>query len=529
MVSYADLRTVDPGSWDTAAEAMRRLAEALAVKADELGDLIEWLARHWSGTAATVALNRLSMVRSDLYAAFPGLVGIDQTLTELSVAVTDAQDRLIYESQPHPGSITEVAPDGTVSLAPDAEPDGTDFAEQYATEQAIGDAITAANRADQAADVRLRAVRFDVDASAVPPSGPPVGLGPGAIAAWWQRLTPDQQRYVIVVQPATIAGLDGIPADDRDQASRLLLHRQTTILRQQDEMLRSSPYAAGNTKVLATIDGNLAGVQILEDRLDDTGDVRAYLLGVDAPDGRAIVSIANPDDAANTVTFVPGVGSALHSIGTTLTSLDHIEQTSTQLSPTSTWIPAEAGNIATVGWVNYDAPSVIRKATGTAPADAAAGPLSTFEDGLRTTSTVPEGHETVLGFSYGSLVVGAASQQGGLHVDDVILVGSPGTGVGHAADLGVPDGDVWATAARNDLVPRVVTPGTLIAEVFGQQSDQSWFGTNPTSAAYGANVFTSDPGRLTHPIATHTGYFDAGTPSLTNIARIAVGDTADVS
>jgi len=526
VVTYVDLYTVDPSSWNAAAEAMRRLGEAIAVKGDELGDVIEWLAGRWAGSAATAALNRLSMMRAELYAAFPGIVAIDQTLTELGNAVGDAQRRLLQASRPRPGSVVQVALDGTVSFVPTCTNlDDTDFREQFDTEQTLSRALDDADRADRIAAARLPAVRFEVDASAPLPAAPP-GHDPIAVAAWWHGLTPDQQRHVIVAEPATIAGLDGVPADDRDQASRLLLHRQAALLRTQDAMLRSSPNP--DPRLLAGVDGDLDGVQVLEDRLDGTGGVRAYLLGVDAPAGRAIVSIANPDDAANTLTFIPGVSSGLRTIGTALTSIDNIEQTGMQLPSTASWSPAEAGTLATIGWVNYDAPTAIRHAGGTAPADAAAGPLSTFESGLRTTTTVPDGHETVLGYSYGSVIAGAAARQDGLHADDVILVGSPGTGVNRAADLGVPAADVWATAARNDLVPRLTTPRTILSELLGDASDRSWFGTNPTAPAFGANVFTSNPGRLTSPIETHTAYFDVRTPSLTNIARIAVGDSADV-
>jgi len=157
--------------------------------------------------------------------------------------------------------------------------------------------------------------------------------------------------------------------------------------------------------------------------------------------------------------------------------------------------------------------------------------LSTFESGLRVTAT-GEPHETLLGHSYGSVVIGAAARMGGLHADDVILVGSPGTGVRHATDLGVTPGHVWASAARYDVVPRLPKPGAIISTamrtLLGEPADQSWFGTNPVATTFGAHVFTSAPGRLSEPVETHTSYFDAGSPSLTNIARIAVGDITDV-
>ncbi len=528
MVTYSALRTVDAKSWNLAAEAMRRFAEALAVKADELGDVIDWLSGHWAGTAATVALDRLSTIRAELYAAFPGIVSVDQAATELGAAVTLARDRLAYASEPRPGSIVEVTPEGVVTFIPTSDrPDQADLAERYSVEQTLRRAIEAAAHADHDADERLRGLSFDLDRPVAVPAAP-AGSGPVAVAAWWRGLPPDQQKYVIAMEPAMIAGLDGVPADDRDQASRLLLHRETATLRAQDALLRENPLAAGNAKMITTVDGKINGLELLEDRLDGTGEVRAYLLGLDASAGRAIVSIANPDDAANTLTFVPGVTSSLTNVGVTLGSIDNIERASAQLPPTEAWIPTESGGVATIGWVNYDAPSSIRTATSAAPAQTAADPLSTFENGLRTTSTLPVDHESVLGYSYGSVVVGAASQRGGLHADDIILVGSPGTGVRQASDLGVPPDHVWATAANHDLIPRLSTPSALVGDLLGRPSDQSWFGTDPTAPSFGAQVFASNPGQLTKPLEAHTSYFDIGTPSLTSIARIAVGDTPDL-
>ncbi|MEK8109345.1 alpha/beta hydrolase [Micromonospora sp. M12] len=46
----------------------------------------------------------------------------------------------------------------------------------------------------------------------------------------------------------------------------------------------------------------------------------------------------------------------------------------------------------------------------------------------------------MLGHSYGSLVVGVAAREHGLAADALVFVGSPGVGVSHAAELGVPSG-----------------------------------------------------------------------------------------
>jgi hypothetical protein len=516
MMGYAPLMGTDPSAWTTIADRMRAFAEAVAYRADELGSLISSLGDGWTGTAARTALARLESVRAELLAAYPGIVAIDQTLTELAVAVADTQDRLIIAADPGPGSIVVVEPDGTVTLDPtERPPDWRDAAELLSVRAAVDHALDAADRSDADAADRLRSIGFVVDPSAAPPPSPPVGTDPAGVAAWWRALTPEQRRYLVVVDPAMVAALDGVPADARDQASRLLLHRQIDRLETEDTLLRAGTGA--DVAALTGVDARLDGVQALADRLGEGGADRAYLLGIDAPDDRAIVAIGDPDDAANTLTLVPGMDSGVHNVRPMLAAVDHIAHASATLLPTDSWTPADAGGLATVAWLDYDAPGTIGDATDIRPATGAAAPLSKFLDGLRVTGR-PDGHESVLGYSYGSVVVGAAAGAGGLPTDDVILVASPGTGLRHAADLGVPPDHVWATAARHDLVPRL-----------GPAPDHGWFGPNPTSPGFGARVFTSAPGSIAHPVRTHTSYFDPGNPALTNIARIATGDPTDVS
>ncbi|HEY2763441.1 MAG TPA: alpha/beta hydrolase [Pseudonocardiaceae bacterium] len=75
-----------------------------------------------------------------------------------------------------------------------------------------------------------------------------------------------------------------------------------------------------------------------------------------------------------------------------------------------------------------------------------------FQDGLRATHQGPPSHNTVLGHSYGSTVVGYAARDHRIVADDVIFVGSPGVGVEHATDLHLPPSHVWSSHAANDLV-----------------------------------------------------------------------------
>ena len=117
----------------------------------------------------------------------------------------------------------------------------------------------------------------------------------------------------------------------------------------------------------------------------------------------------------------------------------------------------------------------------------------------------------MVGHSYGSTVVGYTAAARGLDADDVVFVGSPGVGVRHAGDLGVPAGHVWAGTARYDPIRLAGVGGDL------------WFGPDPSARSFGGNVFGSDPGSPLHPLRTHDEYLDGGR-ALDDIAAIARGE-----
>jgi Alpha/beta hydrolase len=110
----------------------------------------------------------------------------------------------------------------------------------------------------------------------------------------------------------------------------------------------------------------------------------------------------------------------------------------------------------------------------------------------------------VIGHSYGSLVTGMALAGEGLQVDETVLIGSPGVGVGSAGELG--DGNVWVGLARFDVVGYA-----------------EWHGPNPHGRGFGATRFH------TGDISGHSSYFNEGSQSLRNIGLIAAGYLDEVN
>ncbi|MDA4887175.1 alpha/beta fold hydrolase [Streptomyces sp. MS2A] len=168
---------------------------------------------------------------------------------------------------------------------------------------------------------------------------------------------------------------------------------------------------------------------------------------------------------------------------------------------------------AVVAWLGYETPGTVSTTVATTDrADRAAPELRDLVDDLRRI-TDPDTRVTLVCHSYGSVVCARAAD--GLAVSDIALVGSPGTGADTADDLR-SDARIWAGRGADDWVEHVPH---VSAGLFGTTVG---FGTDPVSPGFGARVFDAGDGG-------HSDYFDPGSPSLTNLARIALGETTEVT
>jgi Alpha/beta hydrolase len=374
--------------------------------------------------------------------------------------------------------------------------------------------------ADAAAAGRLTDVAGMADTTppAPPATLPPCTATPADVRRWWDTLTPAQQRWLAVTDAAWLGALDGVPAAFRDAANRLLLDRRRA------DLDTAAPAVHGRDR--RRLHELRHGLRQLADRLAQRDGPRAYLLRLDlAGDGRAVVALGDPDRADNVLTHVPGMTADLESYGGELARAERVAVRAAELGP--------GAATSTVMWLDYDAPDFVDEAAGAGRARTGAAALRHFQDGLRATHD-GSARLTVLGHSYGSLVVGHAASDPGLAADDVVFVGSPGVGVEAAAELHVPAGHVWSTTSRSDVIQYLpvapaslasglVTAGTVPvigpALAFATPEDDLWFGRNPSDPSFGAHVFGSQPD------AGHVGYWDRGRPALDAIAEIALGTT----
>jgi hypothetical protein len=120
--------------------------------------------------------------------------------------------------------------------------------------------------------------------------------------------------------------------------------------------------------------------------------------------------------------------------------------------------------------------------------------------------------------SYGSTAAMMELAKGGMTVDALAIIGSPGSAVQSASALDVTHGNVFVGEAAWD--PIVNT---------------AFYGSDPGARSFGARTMdvaaATDP--ITHkPLAAavgHLGYFDAGTTAMRNLALIGLDQGALVS
>ncbi|MFH9815505.1 alpha/beta hydrolase [Streptomyces sp. NPDC017230] len=173
----------------------------------------------------------------------------------------------------------------------------------------------------------------------------------------------------------------------------------------------------------------------------------------------------------------------------------------------------ESTSTAVVAWLGYETPGTVSTTVATTGrADRAAPKLRSLVDTLHGIAG-PGTRVALFCHSYGSVVCARAAD--GLDVTDIALVGSPGTGDDSAAGLHT-DARIWAARGADDWVEHVPH---LSADLFGITVG---FGTDPLSPDFGARVFAAGDGG-------HSDYFDTGSVSLTNLARIALGETTEVT
>ncbi|QGV78175.1 alpha/beta hydrolase [Streptomyces ficellus] len=377
----------------------------------------------------------------------------------------------------------------------------------------------------------------------------PLDKSPSERKEWWDKLSPEQREEFLASYPDVLGNLDGIPAVVRDEANRENL--DLLIAKFEGKDGETAEARLGGLKEIRTQLDEYAAK-----RLSDPKEPPMLLLSIgDEGTGRAAVAFGNPDTSKNVAAYVPGLGTALDA--------DFARNDVKRAYDTAVLSRENDSSSAAIVWLGYDPPqlggvdaeTLLSNTEVMSPerAEKGAPAYNSFMSGLAATNDHDDPHMTAIGHSYGSRVVGAATQEaGGIPgADDIVLLGSPGVGVDKAEDLGVGKEHVYVGAAENDPVTMLPSKkevtaagvfmggGPLLSYLAGDIADQGdddiWFGKDPASEAFGANRFKVDDGPRPlidgeGPTPAHSNYFnpDKDRVSAENIAAVVAGNPQDV-
>lgn len=546
MVALADVRRWDPAGLENALRALSTARDRLI----DLDDGIGFCATldHWSGPTAQVAETHHDQLAERLRRLAAGTAALRPTVVTAADAVTalrrdvDAAVRLAADTGFAVGADATVSDIRSTVVA-------TDQVEAYRAQRvaaqqeiltALGSVLTRATEIDTTfAALLARAAEEQVDdgdattlaqaaatgeqAAALRLPSPPAGGTPAENAAYWDAIDAATQQRILAEHPELVGNLDGVPVVARDQANRAVL---TGELARVDADLAAAQArwgaalaetdAVGSEGQGETRDQLLAreeverlqarstGLHALDARLQAAEPRPAFLMAFqpEVGNGRAAVAVGNPDTADNVVTYVPGTTARLDTIDGEIARAD--------MTANAARNAASDESTAVIAWDGYEAPqSILPDAADSGYADEAEPLLRDFQDGLRASHDGPPSHNTILGHSYGTTVIGQTARDGRLDADALVFAGSPGSGVLHVSQLHRPDGTVYSTTADADPILWTHSP------LLGYNADR--LGADPSDPRFGAHVFRSNPE------AGHSDYWREDNPSLKSFGRIATG------
>ncbi|MFC6884032.1 MULTISPECIES: alpha/beta hydrolase [Actinomadura] len=275
------------------------------------------------------------------------------------------------------------------------------------------------------------------------------------------------------------------------------------------------------TSRYAAVRDDIGRARATAERVRDGGRARALsrflapgrtFLSFDARgEGRAVEVVGDLARADRIAVVVPGADGSLTNFDSWKWAGGGARALSRQAASS-----APGTRLAVVAWLGYASPSTRSAAVLTAGrAGTGARELRRFVTGLhRVNGRAGIG---LLCHSYGTVVCAKAGAGAGrdgapgLPVDEIALYGSPGTTLDDAAGLRTR-ARVWAGRSGGDwtrFVPKIRFAGL-------------GFGRDPVSPAFGAARFDAGTG-------PHSAYLKPGSPSLRNLALIALARDSEVT
>ena len=301
---------------------------------------------------------------------------------------------------------------------------------------------------------------------------PPTGEDAAEVATWWASLSTAGRTAAIHGDADRVGQLEGLPAWARDQANRLVLDR-----------VLADPSSAGHDVAVSV-------ARELEDRAGEP----AQLLRFEPAEELVALAVGDLDTADHVALLVPGTGSD------PVEDVDDLADDAASIGDAAR-AAAPAAAVATIAWMGYRPPSNLAKAPSAHYSDPGGRALAATLDGLTAARAGTPGgrpHTTLIGHSYGTLVIDrAADEPGPLAAEDVVLLGSPGMD-NRASELEVER--VYEASAPADPI--------TWAEFHGEQTWEDSFGAIELP---------------TDPVMMHWEYYDEWFPTRAAIGEVVAG------
>ncbi|WP_371619646.1 alpha/beta hydrolase [Streptomyces sp. NBC_00454] len=348
---------------------------------------------------------------------------------------------------------------------------------------------TAVHRPDEGISPRQAALaswaRARFEGRALPAADAPAPL----VAHFFAGLDGAQRARLAQAYPLVVGNLDGAPSETRYGANRIALQQAA----REEE-------ADGRDVTLAPADRTNATRRA--HRFESLAEPDRQILTFDPTGSGLVAEVFGDLDAARRISvIVPGVDTDALTFERTQRRLTAPAGMAESLYEAER-AAAPDSRTAVIAWAGYTAPTGVGMdaATGRMAADGAVK--------LRALASSLPGRASVALFchSYGSVVCGIAAHELPSRVTDIAVAGSPGMRAENVEDLGT-SARVWAMRDSGDW----------IADVPHLEVGGLGHGADPVSPDFGARVLSAAGAK------SHTGYFEPGTASLDNFAKIGTG------
>lgn len=533
-VTIPQVEATDPDRLTRSGAALGQSAAGLGDRIERQHSALHLLRSNWQGAARDAAIAKATPTVRQLQQLHTSMTVLQTTLQHGGAALTRIRADVLRTVDYLRGQGWQVGPDGTVSVRPGSALDScariSPVNEMRLRQLAAANSVTmktllaSFDSTDRRLGSNLRSAVAALDGRPAtfwagigniplqpPDTGPaiPHGRSPEEIKTWWESLSQADQDRLLREHPEKLGNQNGIPVEDRSTANIEVMNRDIAHVENATEAI---PYDVMQRyyNAVEIRDGMTA------QRAKTGAQTYLYVYEPDAFDnqGRAAIAIGNPDTADNTAVVVPGTGNSVETGWLSSDDAARVYDQTAKADPTR--------STAVLAWMGYDAPdSMADVRVGQPDLARQGGDLLSGDVNALTVTSQGDSHVTVIGHSYGSTTVADAAAGSGMRVDDVVLIGSPGTDLARsAADFHLPEGGhLYVGAASTDPVTHLggnqsTVPGTDIT---------IGLGSDPADDDFGSTRFKAEVPGITSPIADHSSYLQPGSESLYSIATIVSG------